>query len=260
MVLPLGPLDGVRLKLDRAHTHARELVGMINAYVERSGHTRLVRDEYVSSPTWHAFKIVLREQPPLANWGVRLGEIVHDLRSALDNIMWVADPGRDSQTMFPILSKRGDWNQDRWRNINRRLRDMGPVLTVIKHVQPYHRRHAPDFEPLALLHKTNIEDKHHVVIPVALPAERFTFQYRITGDSGKRLVRQAPHPLVFDQPAFVIWTEKPVTEIRIQGNISIGIGLELGLVGMPGIVKLDVAIMKMFDEVRRVHNMFARFW
>ena len=75
-------------------------------------------------------------EPPI-EWSVRLGEILYNLRSALDHLVWQLvlaneqKPGR--RNAFPIVNDEGHW-----QNATRRLTGVTPrVEAVIERLQPY---------------------------------------------------------------------------------------------------------------------------
>jgi len=99
-------LTGSRLKLARAKEHLDELHAEITAYVKRKPHPLSDEDEIEGEWIVHRFAEV--REPPDPRWGVRAGEFFHDLRSALDNLVWQLvlvngeEPGEHNQ--FPIYT------------------------------------------------------------------------------------------------------------------------------------------------------------
>jgi hypothetical protein len=95
-------LLGVRLKLDRTVEHLDMLEAEMRAYSEREpyGVGDLVRED-----DCFVLRLKVHEEPD-QRWGVIAGEILHNLRSALDNLIWQLvllngrTPGRHNQ--FPI--------------------------------------------------------------------------------------------------------------------------------------------------------------
>jgi hypothetical protein len=97
--------------------------------------------------------------PP--EWGVILSELFHDLRSALDNLMWelVLANGQTAAraSSFPIHQKRNDDDV--------RTKTAGAsndAVQVIADLQPYRAARAGmvHHHPLFLVHKLNRLDKH----------------------------------------------------------------------------------------------------
>ena len=105
--LPQRPsLVGPRLKLDRAREHLEELNPKIRAYVKRRPY--VISDEREAEGEWMIVRWGDVREHPDPCWGVRAGEFFHNLRSALDNLVWQLvmangqEPGGHNQ--FPIYT------------------------------------------------------------------------------------------------------------------------------------------------------------
>jgi hypothetical protein len=121
------------------------------------------------------FRLVLQEFEeiaPLYHWGLLLGECIHNLRSALDNLAFalarlVSDPpSTPSALHFPICrDKSGFEKSDR---IRRSLDQMpAEAAALIERLQPFHRDGSeasghPDNDPLVLLQWLSNQDKHRI--------------------------------------------------------------------------------------------------
>ena len=80
------PLEGCRAKVERAKEHLYVLHSEYVAFFDRNpfgfaNYTNPADGEQV-------FLARISRQPPTARWGVIAGEIVHQLRSALDLLAW----------------------------------------------------------------------------------------------------------------------------------------------------------------------------
>jgi len=120
------------------------------------------------------------QTPP--EWGVWIGEIAHNLRSGLDNLLCQLvirrHPNRgwrlcqQARTAFPIYlygprtTKRGKDSQRFTRAKSIRLGKMIGLrnLARVKRCQPYHRRNGRWLSPLWLLSELNNADKHNLII------------------------------------------------------------------------------------------------
>lgn len=99
-------------------------------------------------------------------WGIAVGEVVHHLRSCLDNLVWqvVAESGgTPSDTHeFPIARDR-QWFE---KVAPRKLRGVpAEALEIIRRVQPYNRPQGQPLEEHAFwgLNQLDIVDKHHLL-------------------------------------------------------------------------------------------------
>lgn len=48
---------------------------------------------------------------PKREWGILIGELVHNLRSALDHAVYAAAKRPGDKTQFPIFTQRADWDK-----------------------------------------------------------------------------------------------------------------------------------------------------
>ena len=78
-------LAGIRAKLDRANAHLESINGEVQAFRKRQPYR--VEGQFDAQRGGYVFKLHIVERPPIA-WGVLSGELVHNVRSALDNLVW----------------------------------------------------------------------------------------------------------------------------------------------------------------------------
>jgi len=102
----LPSLLGSRLKVERAQRHLDELEPELRAYSQ--GEPYRIADKPDVEDEWMIVRIAEVWKYPDPRWGVRVGEFLHDLRSALDNLVWQLvlvnrkEPGDHNQ--FPIYT------------------------------------------------------------------------------------------------------------------------------------------------------------
>jgi len=126
---------------------------------------------------------VLRwDEPPESDplLGVIVGELVHDLRSALDHLVYDLikdndeDPGTHSQ--FPIYDNESQWvddieDRDPTRKPSPVLGVSADELAVIKAAQPLHLKGKKrPRHPLMQLHRMSNVDKHRAIHIVSVSA------------------------------------------------------------------------------------------
>ncbi|MFQ5873316.1 MAG: hypothetical protein ACE5JL_05900 [Dehalococcoidia bacterium] len=118
----------------------------------------------------------IEDIPPC--WSVIIGEVCHNLRSALDYLVCevaILNTGNPRiNTSFPIY--RFGPRKQRAKGISRWPQSGVPVgiqhlkpshIARIKRLQPYHRRNGQRFSRLWLLHELNNADKHRKIQVVA---------------------------------------------------------------------------------------------
>ena len=159
------PLDGCRIKIARAHKQLNELAAAIDRFVKEQDTNAVVLDidndrrELVAT-----FRLL--DSPP-ALWAVIIGEILYDLRSALDHLAWqlVLQNGGTptSKTEFPIFKDEINFKSD----APRKVRGMSDTAkAAIEALQPYKTgEDARDaaMQKLWVLHELSNIDKHQTL-------------------------------------------------------------------------------------------------
>jgi hypothetical protein len=168
-----APLSGAREKVSRALEQFNSLEAEVGPWIAGQPHQFRV-DFKAETQRWTNSVENFGEEPPL-RFAVIIGEIVHDLRSALDHLIWqlvAANPngkGPSSRNQFPIYTdkapvKRKHWatRKDRW---NAMVCDVAPAERgTIKALQPYRRAHRVLYCSLAVLRDLSDTDKHNLLI------------------------------------------------------------------------------------------------
>jgi hypothetical protein len=164
------PLDGARAKIERAGDHLETLDRAIRRWLEDYGY-RMVLEPNVE-PGKH--RIVMRANraggsPPL-HLGVIVGDALHDLRSALDHLIWqlvILDGHKPwKRNQFPIFDTPKQFKDERPRY----LRGVSTEHRAqIEMYQPYHGGERG--VRLSTLARLNDVDKHRVVM-VGTPIAR----------------------------------------------------------------------------------------
>jgi hypothetical protein len=155
------PLDGVEAKIALARVHLEALhraAGRL--FAEQPIRIDLLPDRQEG---WFLVRPDFVAEPPLS-LGVGIGDVVHNLRSALDHLVWqlslvqTAKPSR--QTQFPIAD-----NASAFRDQCFRIAWLPPdQQAMIESVQPYNR--GGPASNLRLLRELSNADKHRVLTPV----------------------------------------------------------------------------------------------
>jgi hypothetical protein len=165
-------LHDARAKLQRAKEHADALQGGVDAYLE--GQPFQLVPTFEPELRCHVVRLRVDEEPPL-RLGAIVGDLAHNLRSALDSITWrlaVAHVGIDTAVRnrsaidFPITETPSQFAKDRVLPF---VSD--DARTVLERVQPYNRRFmntedAPlSADPLILVRDLSNIDKHRALHP-----------------------------------------------------------------------------------------------
>lgn len=162
------PFDSARLKIVRAYGHMKAINGEVDAALRSQPNGVVAEIEPESGDK--VYRADLTWQPP-REFGLLFGDFVHNLRSALDHMVWdlvrlnldSGDP--DSKTEYPIY-----WDPDHYARKHeapRKLRGVHPkALDTIEQAQPYHAP-KPKSSPLWALRMLDIADKHQTLLLTA---------------------------------------------------------------------------------------------
>jgi hypothetical protein len=235
--LPRDPsLTNPRAKLSRAGEHLDALHNDLAAYSERQPHSLGINGEIDHG--WKLLRFSITEQPPI-RLGLLLGDFIHNLRSALDNLVCqlalLGGAESCNTTQFPICDTPELFTEARERG---RLAGVRPEhVASIERFQPYQGQHMTHRALVAVRDFDNI-DKHqsiHATLaaldprPEAVRAERdrldteFTMEVRYIA-AGKPLYDGAVVACLRGRAR----EPQPSVNMKIELPIRIGFG-EIGL-------------------------------
>jgi len=170
-------LEGVDLKLKRAKENFSTLADEISAFLTDPESYGVVAEEYTRRH-WRFRVTDVRRPPP--DWGILIGECVHQYRSALDHLAFqllIANTrGRVpaklvKRSEFPIfnsgprfrgrLNRKGEPSAGSGRA---KIQGLSPeAAAIIEALQPYHRRKNPGSRVLWQLQELANVDKHRLL-------------------------------------------------------------------------------------------------
>jgi hypothetical protein len=166
-------LDGPIAKLDRAKAHFQALNKSIGAFKRSKTHDFVI-SQFNPNTGEKVVNLKILKEPKNPEWGLVLGDMVHNLRSALDHLVWQLvilngkKPRRQNQ--FPIIGTKNEyWEVPENRSESVRDRMLAGVAedhrAFIDVVQPFIAEGAPEDSrtALALLSGISNADKHRVI-------------------------------------------------------------------------------------------------
>lgn len=233
-------LTGAVEKFNRSSEQFDELIAEMDAFfnAKPKPHTSVGKFDTDKWEWVERFKVI--KEPP-TRLGVILGDVLHNLRSALDNMIWqvtLLDGGTpDDTTQYPIASK----SEDQFEAMaNHRIPGLSDKhRAMVKKTQPYRRGDLADRHSLSILATLSNIDKHQIVHP--------TFSF--IEDSGKAL--DELERTLRGSPITYIWMaktgsrmkngtpwlrlgwprrEEPPGEVKVGGDVPLGIAFsEIGV-------------------------------
>jgi hypothetical protein len=249
-----------RAKLARADEHLSTLYRETDRWGDGDPF-RIVRRSNADGSV-HLFSLRIHAQPDVWRWALLLGDALHNMRCALDHIVYALavrqtgqdPPVDDSLLMFPICSDLEHWKNPR---VQRRIACLNePTCAAIERVQPYNRIKAGQwFMPLWWLAQLNDIDKHrlpHIAVvaahadEIAIDAEPDTF--RALWNEGI---------LVDGAPLLRLTLAKPDPHVRVDLKATGAVVLQLKDIRPLGV---HPTLMRIRREVGVVCRYLSRFF
>jgi hypothetical protein len=159
-------LSDVYLKLERAEQHIETLRDRVEAFQTRNPAPFDFRAEQTplgDDGVQYDLFAVVREEPP-REFGLIVGDAVHNMRAALDYLVYALAPPevrRKRRTQFPIFADQSDFDE---RSPSMLEGLMPDELELIERVQPFMAAEVPSEDPLAVLNRLANRDKHHLLV------------------------------------------------------------------------------------------------
>lgn len=214
-------------KVLRAVEHLKALEDSAQRFGKEKGNPGVL---CVGEPNSQGTKYLLRVQGriefPETEWGIIIGDAVHCLRSALDQLVYGLCAEPSSATCFPICRKDRDWIVE----APRMYWSLPPAyVAVLDRAQPYHRGDAADKHPLAVLNALWNLDKHQAIPAVALMASKI--RVCIVEQQGVILGEFQAKPGVALKHGAVIAESKLSTDgsglkpkVNVNAHLTVGVG------------------------------------
>lgn len=258
-------LDGVALKVCRAHLHFCELDAEIRSWFNSYAYEVPPEDD---EDDWIAFRLQIKSNLP-PTLPVLVGDVVHNLRSALDHLIWqscvINDAPPGGHLKFPVCLTEGAWLRDvEERDIAERGK--GPIdglgdhaAFLVKSAQPYVGRNETQARKTALawLNWLSNRDKHRYVHAATAVAshKRFGVEFNppdaVTGVEFEPLV-EVGTPIQSDSKiARVRATRLTEVEPNVKLNMSLGVVFSergLPLAGLGAIEWVVSEIVRRFAQ------------
>ncbi len=261
---------GYLLKLTRAHEQFYAIKADIVAFIKDDLQRPAGTLQYVdTNAEWHD---ILWDgvQAPDPMLGVKVGEFIHNVRSALDHLAWGlvlcsgGTPTRD--TMFPIYQSHGEWITVLEKpRPNGRASPLEGVAkgarALIKAAQPYHEGKRAVSHPLMKLVRLSNEDKHRRLHVAQVTAKRTgPLRFDPPGIVTVRDVRYAPPGTVVKNGAQVArvklrWDAVPHAKMYVSAtsdiNIAFGEAGKTPIADLADLANILLTAMEIYEATRQ---------
>jgi len=234
------------MELSREHLDSLQTeIGAINAAFKKDELFDIVQDNDPDSG-YSIFRLRQLKPIPTARLGVLVGDVVHQARSAFDNLIEalnIREVGHATpNTEFPIYENENVFLRGRTERGKRRIRPasdkMGRIsaeaVEIIKELQPYHRGDDYTSHPLWILHHLWIMDKHRNPSVVASIGQNTgNIKPRIRSADGRPATVSiheiiAPEFFPFEDGAEICrirWNRTPNLEMEVHQEMTLYIAL-----------------------------------
>lgn len=185
-------LESARLKLRRAKVHLEELRAIYDSIpVDVTWKTELSDEVDFIGKKWTVLRCTDMWGQPPAEWGLIVGDAMHNARSALDHLacrLVELDGGLvTTRTAFPIWDDDPNDSADTRNRYDRLVEGMsGPHQDAVSALQPYRNAGSPGARLLLALATIDNKDKHQIVVPsvATLPEAPLDLLTYATSDKG----------------------------------------------------------------------------
>lgn len=238
------PLVGSRVKIERARKHLAELNGAVNRFLN-DGPYRVV-PEFDRKTNQQVRRVKVTKEIPI-EFGAIIGDITHNLRSALDLMahQLVLNNGNTptDNTAFPIGYNR---QQFKTKAIPKIQKASDRAIRLICRLKPYHGGN----ERFFALHEISITDKHKIVLTCGSLFQDSLVEVRIPNPDGsfrigKARVRTQPSifPLEDNMELQRFWSAAEAgVEIEEKFAFQIAFNEPASVKGQPIVVTLQQLI------------------
>ncbi len=253
----MHPLDGSRLKIKRAGQH----LNVLKRHVRRFGkdHPYRIREDADRETGQYVKSVVVPQAPP--QWSLIIGDIAHNLRSALDHLAWQlairSSPTRNPenewdarQISWPIycdpLKYRGKRKDRVWRKDGL----VSPFDQMVENCQPYKRWANPKEDPLWLLHELSNLDKHRELHATLidlreLPAAPFR-EVSVDPETGEKAFSYGPPEYPVKEIEVVVGPGAPEAQVYVEGDFPFEVEIT-----NPGSVLHEQPVLRLVESIRR---------
>jgi hypothetical protein len=257
--MPSHPLDSPREKVKRANHHIKDLEGLIRDFLDSKPYEVFIEEDVQAGRKRHRLRI-RREPPP--SWGPVIGEVLFNLRSALDHLacqLVILGGGPCThETEFPVAKNRQAF-ESRLGSVKGAGKD---AIKILRACKPY----SGGNDLLWSLHQLNRVEKHRFPLVAFASYRNLIFNLKMTlpkdFPGGERIVAFPPLALIpadRGEPLVdgaELYNEPIVRDPDMGDNPQATIEIAFGEPGIPQGEPLLDALHQIVGAVEGVVNSF----
>jgi hypothetical protein len=264
----------MKAKIERAEEHVNNLKREIDAFLKCEPYTAIAENEEKTGD--RVFRVHVNNQMPI-RFGLIAGDSIHNLRAALDYLMWqlVEANGQtpNTSTEFLIGSDANDFTT----RCKGKIAKMGistDAMTLIEALKPYFGGN----DGLYALHRLDIRDKHRLLVAVGGLRERIIYNYnpelirivdfRLGGPEGPQVPFKPEWIALHYAPAYSCFPLEEGTEIhrltaaqiqrgKVEMNPKFGFQIAFGEKGIFEGEPLIESLRKLTNLLDGILNVFG---
>lgn len=264
-------IQSVDLKIARA---SDQIAGLSNAISEWASHNP-IKTKCELRENRLGFRLIIEEfdkSAPLENFGVLVGECIHNLRSSLDNLAFALarlhcdPPVKPKDISFPIFEDEADFKSSKsYKGLSQLPVN---VSMLIERLQPFQRNHPdvqgqPKDDPLVLLQNINNSDKHRIPTVTLLAPKEMAFSQSVEFHSEQDAAENVPPNVTCWgrtlKPGIVLIehkTNKPIKSVSGQSDYQAVVALQIN----DNLEPVDVMLRHLHWYTNLVTDQFRGFF
>jgi hypothetical protein len=229
-------LINARIKLRRAQEHLEELDREIRLW--SAGDPYRIRIASDPSGTVHELIVAIDREPDRERWAVIVGDCAHNLRAALDQLIWtISGTNPPERFEFPIFKtpvrRRAVGLEYSFRSKIEGV-TAKPIRDLIEQCQPCNVKGAPpERDVLWMLHRLDIVDRRRLVVPQLferLDAPKMVFRFSKPA-SPRQLVKNTD-PVHDGDTLLTVLTDDPVGLVEATAVSALRVGIDVRELGI----------------------------
>ncbi|MGH2967150.1 MAG: hypothetical protein ACRDMH_17465 [Solirubrobacterales bacterium] len=224
-----SPLAGALAKVARAEEHLQALDEALTRWT--IGASATLTGEKNDERTEFRFYVEYDPLPDPVRWALLIGDTVHNLRAALDHVVYeCSETSARDRCEFPIFIDRKEFVGHLYKIRGIKNPD---VRALLEAAQPWQVPLKPLDHHLWIIQRLDIDDKHKLLVPVALFPRGLSAHVKVTYPSppsaGTAYELGIEQPIALEQHALLatVRVPQPAVEVLLELDLQVGVGIRL---------------------------------